>query len=56
MAASMTSSVHLGDNKLREMCLENDKKTQRGGVDIFCYQLQHEGGMFYMFVNKTLNK
>ena len=27
MAANMTSSVHLGDKKLKEMCLENDKKT-----------------------------
>ena len=39
MAASMTSTVHHGDNKLKQMCIDNDKKTQRGGVEIFCYQL-----------------
>lgn len=39
MAASMTATVLHGDNKLKQMCMDNDKKTQRGGVEIYCYQL-----------------
>ena len=56
MAANLTSSVNHGDTMLKQMCLEEDKCTTRGGVDIFCYQYQHEGGMFYLFQNKTTNR
>ena len=56
MAANMTSSVNHGDRMLRQMCLEEDKRTQRGGVEIYCYQLQHEGGMFYLYQNNSFNK
>lgn len=35
------------------MCFEADEKTQRGESDIWCYQLQHEGGLYFLYKNNT---
>jgi hypothetical protein len=40
---------------LKKLCLESNQKTNRNGVDIFCYKLLHDGGMYYLYVNKTKN-
>jgi len=52
-AARMSTSVIHGERVLKEMCLEQDEKMQRGDVDIWCYQLQHEGGLYFLYQNKT---
>ena len=38
-AARMSTSVFHGDKKLKQMCLENGERTQRGDLEIWCYQL-----------------
>jgi len=38
---------------LKKMCLEANERTQRGEVEIWCYQLQHEGGLFFLYKNLT---
>lgn len=52
-AARMSTSVLHGDKKLKEMCLDAGERTQRGDLDIWCYQLQHEGGLYFLYKNET---
>ena len=52
----MSTSVFHGDTKLKEMCLQNNEKTQRGESDIWCYQLQHEGGSYFLYKNNTTDQ
>ena len=56
-AASMTSQVFHGKAALTALCKSEGDKAQRGDSDpIFCYSLQHDGGMFYLYVNETSDK
>jgi hypothetical protein len=52
-AARMSTSVFHGDKKLKEMCSEAGERTQRGDSEIWCYQLQHEGGLYFLYKNET---
>lgn len=56
MSSSMSTKLAHGDKALREMCLEDGKKNQKAGLEIYQYQLQHEAGMHYVFVNETTDK
>ena len=38
------------------MCLSADKKEQIQDHDIWKYELQHDYGMFFLYVNKTTDK
>jgi hypothetical protein len=49
----MSTSVLHGDKKLKEMCCEAGERTQRGESEIWCYQLQHEGGLYFLYKNET---
>jgi len=56
-SASMTTQLFHGEKTLTEMCKTEENKAQRGDSDpIFCYSLQHDGGMFYLYTNETTDK
>lgn len=54
--AQITQSIKHETSTLRRMCLEADKKERIRGSDIWKYELQHDFGMFFLYVNKTTDK
>ena len=52
----MTQKVIHPSFRLKGLCLNHGKKSQRGGVDIFVYEYEHAEGILYIYKNQTNDK
>ena len=50
---TISQEVHHSKQMLKRICIENNSKVQRNGVEVYVYSLNHDGGVFYLYINKT---
>ena len=56
MRSTVTSFIKIDDSYLHQLCLDKGNKEQFGENDIWCQRLKHDGGMYYIYANKTDDK